>query len=133
MQQKHAASPLHEKYWSQSSAGKILTTIFWDCSGILLIDNLSKNTTTGLYYAALLVKLCDSIKRKRRGMITKGLKFCMKTIQCTSHNLRSTLFLTVASNKSIIQPTVQTWHLVIITCSYILNQSCMDEDFWMMT
>lgn len=44
------------------SAGKIMTTIFWDCQGILLIDYTNKGSTImGLYYANLMYHLRDAI------------------------------------------------------------------------
>jgi len=50
-----------------------MATIFWDSKGLLLIDYLpSKTTMNGQYYASLLLKLCDAIKEKRRGMLMRG-------------------------------------------------------------
>jgi len=47
------------------SAKKIMTTIFWDCRGILLIDFKERNSTVNAaYYASLLNKLRDAIKRR---------------------------------------------------------------------
>jgi len=46
---------------------------FWDSKGLLLIDYLPPKTTmNGQYYASLLLKLCDAIKERRRGMLTRG-------------------------------------------------------------
>ena len=54
-------------------AGKIMTTIFWDTDGILLIDYLEQNTKiTGQYYANLIRQLHDSVKQKRRGKLRRG-------------------------------------------------------------
>jgi hypothetical protein len=40
----------------QKSAGKVLTSIFWDEDGILLIDYLPKGQTINMeYYSSLLV------------------------------------------------------------------------------
>ena len=55
------------------SAKKIMTTIFWDCRGIMLTDFKERNSTVNTaYYASLLHKLRDTIKEKRRGMLRRG-------------------------------------------------------------
>ena len=55
------------------SAKKIMATIFWDCRGILLIDFKDRNTTVNAAYCApLMHKLHDTIKEKRRGMLSRG-------------------------------------------------------------
>ena len=52
-----------------------MATIFWDCRRILLIDFKERNTTVNAtYYASLLHKLCDAIKEKRRGMLSRGFR-----------------------------------------------------------
>lgn len=67
MQWKHFDSPPPKKFRTQPSAGKIMATIFWDSSGVLLIDYLpNKTTINGPYYAALMGRLRESIKEKRR-------------------------------------------------------------------
>ena len=54
------------------STKKIMATIFWDCRGNLLIDFKERNTTVNAaYYASLLRKLRDAI-RKRQGMLSRG-------------------------------------------------------------
>ena len=73
MQWKHRDSPPPKKFRSQSSAGKVMATIFWDSRGILMIDYMPHKTTiTSEYYADLLRKLRETIKCKRRGKLTKG-------------------------------------------------------------
>jgi len=55
------------------SVKKIMAMIFWDYRGILLIDFKERNTTVNAAYcASLLHKLCDAIKEKRRGMLSRG-------------------------------------------------------------
>lgn len=57
------------------STKKVMATIFWDCEGILLIDFKERNTTVnGAYYAALLHKLRQNIREKRRGKLTRGVR-----------------------------------------------------------
>jgi len=60
----------------QKSAGKFLTSIFWDQDGFLLIDYLPKGQTINADYClSLLVQLKDILKEKRHGKITKGVLF----------------------------------------------------------
>jgi len=60
----------------QKSAGKVLTSIFWDQDGILLIDYLPKGETINAEYcSSLLVQLKDILKRKCRGKVTEGVLF----------------------------------------------------------
>jgi histone-lysine N-methyltransferase SETMAR len=52
-----------------------MATTFRDCEGILLIDLKKTNTAVnGKYYAALLHKLRDNIREKRRGKLTRGVR-----------------------------------------------------------
>lgn len=57
---------------TQQSAGKVLATVFWDEHGIVLIDYLETGKTiTGEYYATLLDKLAEEIKKKRPHLAKK--------------------------------------------------------------
>jgi len=69
-------SPAPKKIRVQKSAGKVLTSIFWDQDGILLFDYLPKAQTINVeYYSSLLVQLKDILKEKRCGKVTKGVLF----------------------------------------------------------
>ena len=60
----------------QKSAGKFLTSIFWDQDSILLLDCLPKGQTINAeYYSSLLVQLKDILKEKRLGNVTKVVLF----------------------------------------------------------
>ena len=60
----------------QKSAGKVLSSIFWDQDGILLIDYIPKGKTINAeYYSSLLEKLKNIWKEKRRGRFTKLVLF----------------------------------------------------------
>jgi [histone H3]-lysine36 N-dimethyltransferase SETMAR len=73
---KHKESPPPKKFRVVPSAGKIMATVFWDASGILLVDYLERGCTiTGEYYAQLIPKLRNEIKKKRRGKLTRGVLF----------------------------------------------------------
>ena len=56
-----------------SSAGKVMTFLFWDAKGIVFIDYFQKSKIiNGEYYAKLLRELRQTIKSKRLGKLTKG-------------------------------------------------------------
>lgn len=55
---------------------KVMASVFWDCKGVIMIEGLEKGKkVTEQYYADQLVRLKECIKKKRRGMITKGVRF----------------------------------------------------------
>ena len=74
MDWRHSGSPdLPQKFRVQTSAGKVLASIFWDQYGNLLTDYLPKGQTINAeYYSSLLVQLKDILKEKRRENVTKG-------------------------------------------------------------
>jgi transposase len=72
-----------EKAKTVASASKVMATVFWDARGIIFIDYLQKGKTiTGVYYANLLEKLNEEIKRKRPHLAKK--KSAVPSRQCTS-------------------------------------------------
>ena len=61
---------------TQQSAGKVMASVFWDANGIIFIDYLEKGRTiTGAYYAALLDRLVDEIRKKRSHLKKKKILF----------------------------------------------------------
>ena len=92
--------PSQKKFLVQKSTGKVLTSIFWDQDGILLIDYpLPKGQTINAeYYSSLLVQLKDSLKEKRRGKVTKGVLFLHDSVLIT-------------------HPILQIWPSRTTTCS----------------
>jgi len=73
MQWKHVDSSPPKKFRTQSSTGKIMVTIFWDCKGVLLVDYLPRKTTMcGTYFGEVLRNLREAVKEKRRGTLTRG-------------------------------------------------------------
>ena len=76
MEWRHSDSSRPKKFRVQNTAGKVLTSIFWDQDGILLIGYLSKGQTINTeYYSTLMVQLKDIFKEKSRGKVTKGVLF----------------------------------------------------------
>ena len=58
------------------SAGKVMLSVFWDIKGVIMTDFLEKGCTiNGQYYSRLLRKLRVEIKKKRRGMLKRGVLF----------------------------------------------------------
>ena len=58
-------SPRPKKFKMQTSAGKVMATVFWDAKGVIMLDFLPKRSTiTGVYYANLLDQLRTAIRQK---------------------------------------------------------------------
>ena len=66
---------------TQTSAGKVLSSVFWDVQGILFIDYLEKGRTINSeYYIALLMHLKEEVTKKWPQMKEKVLSPCHKSI-----------------------------------------------------
>ena len=54
---------------TQTLAGKVFTSVFWDARGILLIVYVDKRRTIKIeYYISLLVRLKEEIKKEKEKM-----------------------------------------------------------------
>ena len=63
--------PRPKKFKTQSSAGKMMATVFSDAKGIIMLDFLPKRSTiTGVYYANLLDQLRTAISQISRLLIS---------------------------------------------------------------
>jgi len=73
MQWKHPSSLANKKFKTQSSAGKVMLTIFWDVNGPMLVHFQEKGqTVTSAWYSDMLVnKLKPAIRLRRRGLLSK--------------------------------------------------------------
>ena len=61
------------KLTAQSSACKVMATVFWDAKGVVMLEFLHKRSTiSGVYYANMLDQLRTTIRKKRRGKLSKG-------------------------------------------------------------
>ena len=70
---KHPTSPSAFKFRKIASAGKVMSCVFWNSEGILMINYLERGkTVTGVYYAELLRKLRAVQKNKRCGKLHQG-------------------------------------------------------------
>ena len=67
-------SPWPKKFKTQPSAGKVMTTVFWDAKGVIMLDFFlpKRSTITRVYFANLLDQLRTAIHEKRRGKLSKG-------------------------------------------------------------
>ena len=75
MQWKRPGSPLPKKFRTQSSASKVMATVFWDSKGIIFIGYMYKpagTSGTGEYYTNVIKQLRVAIKEKRRGKLAAG-------------------------------------------------------------
>ena len=83
-----AAGESHPKM--QTSASKVLVSIFWDAQGILFIEYLEKGRTINSeYYIVLLVCLKEEITKKQPQMKKKNVLFHQDNAQC--HKLIATM------------------------------------------
>ena len=75
-QWKHSSSPTPEKFRARPSAGKVMASVFWDFRVVIHIDYLSKgHKINAAYYQKAFRDVHAAIKRKRPGLITRGVIF----------------------------------------------------------
>ena len=93
-------SPRLKKFKTQTSAGEVMATEFWDAKGVIMLDprEVQKLECT-LYYANLLDQLRTAIHEKRRGKLSKGVllqqdntrvhtcKIAMDAVEANGHEL----------------------------------------------
>ena len=66
MQWRHVKSAPPRKFKAVPSVKKVMATVFWDTSGVLLVDLLPQGqTVNALRYCATLKKLKRAIRRNR--------------------------------------------------------------------
>jgi hypothetical protein len=71
---KHPHSPAKKKFKTVQSPGKVMANVFWDVYGILLVDFTPPGSTTNTAaYQETLKRLKEAVRRKRPGLLTKGL------------------------------------------------------------
>ena len=82
-----------------AEAGKVMTFVFWDAKGILMIDYLWTSWTINReYYANLLRQLQREIKSKQPGMLTKSVLFLQDNAPVQGLWLQRLLFVIVGLN-----------------------------------
>jgi len=124
MEWRHSGSPSPKKFRVQKSAGKVLTWIFWDQDGILLIDYLPKGQTVNAeYYSSLLVQLKDILKKSAVGRSPRGSCSCTIMLRLTRHLQPKRNWPTWASSVLITHPILQIWPRQTTTCSLDWNKT----------
>ena len=69
-------SPTPKKFRARPSAGKVMGSVFLDFRGFIHVDYLPKgHTINAAYYQKVLKDVHAAIKRKRPGLITRGVIF----------------------------------------------------------
>ena len=90
---------------TQTSAGKVLASVFWDAQGILFIDYLEKGRTINSeYYLALLVCLKEKITKNSH----KWRKSALSRRQCSVSQRQN--YMNCTSNCFRTHPVLQVWH-----------------------
>jgi len=114
----HSGSPHPKKFWVQKSAGKVLTSIFWNQDGILLTDYLPMGQSINVeYYSSLLVQLKDIWRKNAAGKSPRGSHSCTTMPRLTRHLQPRRNWPTCASSVLIIQPILRIWPCWTTTCS----------------
>ncbi|GFN88372.1 histone-lysine N-methyltransferase SETMAR [Plakobranchus ocellatus] len=70
---KHPSSPVTKKFKIQQSATKVMATVFWDSSVMILTDILPKGESVNAdRYCETLDRLRHDVRRKRPGLLRSG-------------------------------------------------------------
>jgi hypothetical protein len=70
----HTHSPKKLKKFKQTSARKLMATIFWDKKEVLMVEFMQPGTAVmSEMYCKTLKELCRAIQVKRHGMLTYGI------------------------------------------------------------
>ncbi|GFR74342.1 histone-lysine N-methyltransferase SETMAR [Elysia marginata] len=60
----------------QRSAAKVMATVFWEAKGVILLDILPQGQSiNAAQYCSALDRLRDAIRRKRPGLLRRGVVF----------------------------------------------------------
>ncbi|GFO17036.1 histone-lysine N-methyltransferase SETMAR [Plakobranchus ocellatus] len=68
---KHPSSPVTKKFKVQRSAAKVMASVFWDAKGVILLDILPQGQGQARYCSTL-DRLKEAIRRKRSGLLRRG-------------------------------------------------------------
>jgi hypothetical protein len=83
---KHPNSPVKKKFKTVQFAGKVMATVFWDAHGVILADFTPHSSTNAAAYQKTLKILKEAIRRKRPGLLTKGLGVLLLHDNARPHN-----------------------------------------------
>ncbi|GFN87569.1 receptor-type tyrosine-protein phosphatase kappa-like, partial [Plakobranchus ocellatus] len=71
---KHPPFPVTKKFKVQSSAAKVMATVFWDAKGVILLDILPQGQCiNAARYCSTLDRRKEAIRRKRPGLFRRGI------------------------------------------------------------
>ncbi|GFR72959.1 histone-lysine N-methyltransferase SETMAR [Elysia marginata] len=85
---KHPSSPVTKKFKVQRSAAKVMTIVFWDAKGVILLDILQQGQFINVVlYCSTLDRLRDAIRRKKPGLLRMGFVLQHDTATPDSANL----------------------------------------------
>ncbi|GFN81893.1 histone-lysine N-methyltransferase SETMAR [Plakobranchus ocellatus] len=70
---KHPSSPVTKKFKVQRSAAKVMASVFSDAKGVILLDILPQGQCiNAARYCSTLGRLKEAIRRKRPGLLRRG-------------------------------------------------------------
>ena len=96
----------------QTSAGKVLASVFWDAQAILFIDYLEKGRAINSeYYIALLVRLKEEIAKKRPQMKKKR-----SSLTKAMHRVIWQNYMNCTLNYFCTHPILHIWPPVTTGC-----------------
>jgi histone-lysine N-methyltransferase SETMAR len=90
---KHPHSPVRKKLKIVQSPGKVTATVFWEVHGVLLVDFTPPGSTNADAYQETLKRLKEVIRRKRPGLLTKGLGVLLLHDNSRPHSAAATVNL----------------------------------------
>ena len=121
-QWKHPGSPPPKKSKLVHSAGKLMTSIFWDSQGVIMIDYPEQGRTiNGAYYAGKLRRLRQDFAWKRRGKLTCEFCSCRTTLLPTRHKFPWLLRLHEDLESFLIPDILLIWLFLTSICSQNWN------------
>ncbi|GFN92730.1 histone-lysine N-methyltransferase SETMAR [Plakobranchus ocellatus] len=86
---KHPSPPVTKKFKVQRSAAKVMATVFWDAKGVILLDILPQGQyINAALYCSTLGRLKEAIRRKRPGLLRRGVVLQHDNATPHSANLR---------------------------------------------
>jgi hypothetical protein len=82
---KHPHSPVKKKFLTVQSPGKVITTIFWDVHGVLLVDFTAPGSTKNANACQeTLKRLKEAIRLMKPGLLTERLGSSSFARQCST-------------------------------------------------
>ncbi|GFR60210.1 histone-lysine N-methyltransferase SETMAR [Elysia marginata] len=69
---KDPSFPVTKTFKVQRSAAKVMATVFWDAKGVILDISPQGQCTNATQYCSTLTSLRDAIRRKRPGLLRRG-------------------------------------------------------------